>query len=104
METPQSNNRIVAENRLESLKRRLGKDAELHQLYTETTQTYMDQGYAEPVLHDPEKSHRSWFLPHHLVMNRNKPGKVRVVFDFASRCMGVSLNDVLMQACRGLSL
>ena len=90
-------NRAVAQSRLESLKRRLIRDDQLHQLYAKTMQNYIDHGYAEPVPGDVEVASRRWFLPHHSVTNPNKPGKVRIVFDCASRCKGVSLNGVLMQ-------
>ena len=90
-------NRAVAQSRLESLKRRLIRDDQLHQLYAKTLQNYIDHGYAEPVPGDAEVASRRWFLPHHPVTNPNKPGKVRIVFDCASRCKGVSLNDMLMQ-------
>ena len=87
--------RAVAQSRLESLKRRLIRDDQLHQLYAKAMQNYIDHGYAEPVPGDVEVASRRWFLPHHPVTNPNKPGKVRIVFDCASQCKGVSLNVAL---------
>lgn len=39
---------------------------------------------------------KTWYLPHHAALNPNKPGKVRVVFDVASKFHSVSLNDKLL--------
>jgi len=38
-----------------------------------------------------------WYLPHHPVFHPQKPGKARVVFDFAATFEGTSLNDQLLQ-------
>ena len=38
-----------------------------------------------------------WYLPHHAVFNPNKPDKLRVVFDCASRYAGKSLNEHCLQ-------
>lgn len=48
---------------------------------------YLEKGYARR-LSAEEASTRSnitWYLPHHPVLNPNKPGKVRVVFDAAAK-------------------
>ena len=39
----------------------------------------------------------TWYIPHHLVTNPNKPGKVRVVYDAAASFNGTSLNGQLLQ-------
>jgi hypothetical protein len=54
----------------------------------------MNKGYVSEVA-EPNLESR-WFLPHHLGLNPNKPGKVRVVFDCAAQLQGKSLNQALL--------
>ena len=35
---------------------------------------------------------KTWYLPHHNVVNVNKPAKTRTVFDCAAEFAGTSLN------------
>lgn len=37
------------------------------------------------------------FLPHHGMVNPNKPDKLRVVFDVSAQYKGTSLNDALLK-------
>ena len=39
---------------------------------------------------------KEWYLPHHPVLNANKPGKVRRVCNAVSKYKGVCLNDKLL--------
>ena len=85
------NNRVQAERRLNSLKRRLIKDKGLHQKYVETMQKYIDCGHAEVVNEEVEvATDRTWFLPHFPVLNSNKPGKLRIVSGCAAEHQGTS--------------
>ena len=38
-----------------------------------------------------------WYIPHHAVINPNKPGKLRVVYDCSAKLNGVSLNNHRMR-------
>ena len=90
-------NRALAEGRLQALKRRFNRDPGLEEKYRSVIDDYVTKGYARQ-LNEEEASKRSkitWYLPHHPVLNVNKPNKVRVVFDAAAKFDGTSLNDRL---------
>jgi len=60
------------------LVRRFRKDPELHAKYKGGIQELLDKGYAEKVL-DEEigvMPGQTWYLPHHNVVNENKPEKL----------------------------
>lgn len=92
-------NKSLALRRLEGLKRRLLRDPSLRRRYAREMQLLLDEGYAELVptneLHS--RPHMTWYLPHHPVLNPNKPDKVRIVFDCAAECGSVSLNSQVLQ-------
>jgi len=92
------NNRSLAEQRLNLLRRRLLSDNELYLKYKTTVDDYINKGHAvqvpEPEIAVDDKP--LWYLPHHPVFNPNKPGKTRVVFDCAARYKNTSLNDQLL--------
>ena len=94
------NNYKVAERIFASLTQRLRKDPTLHKLYQKTFENYIRKGYSRKM--SPEEvnrtSEKTRYLPHHPVFNPNKPGKIRVVFDAASKHEGVSLNSRLLSA------
>ena len=90
-------NLSLAYRRLNSLKRRLLKDRELHEKYSGTIDSYVEKGYAKLVQPDQlgSKENRLWYLPHHPVYQPLK-GKIRIVFDCAAKQTAESLKDSLM--------
>lgn len=93
------NNRMMAEQRLSSLRRRLLKDGKLHTKYADMMEDLLTKGYAEAVVECPESVAEGpeWYIPHHPVFSQSKPDKVRIVFDCAAKHHGLSLNDVVLQ-------
>ncbi|XP_013410717.1 uncharacterized protein LOC106173924 [Lingula anatina] len=92
------NNKPAAEKRLNLLKRRLRRDENLREKYTQALQEYIDKGHAQKIDHRNlyNNSNSVWYLPHHPVIN-SKKSKIRVVFDCAAEYSGVYLNDSLLQ-------
>ena len=91
-----SNNYCVALKQLQSLQKRLGKNTDLQNLYEKTLVTDLEKSYAQPAVFTKEVPSRLWYLPHHEVVNPNKPGKVRRVSNAASKFKGQSLNSNLL--------
>ena len=91
-------NRPLAEARLNHIKKRLLRDPQLKAKYRATIDDYVDRGYARKLSQEEanSRSNVTWFLPHHPVLNPNKPDKVRIVFDAAARFQGTSLNSHLL--------
>ena len=88
----------MARKRLDGVKRRLLRDNDLKEMYCQQMETVLNRGYAERVPKDEVNSeNRVWYIPHHPVVNPNKPGKVRIVYDCAASSHGVSLNERLMK-------
>ena len=89
----------VAKRRLDQLSRRLSKNPDLHKKYSAEISKMLDEGFAEEVCENGDSRDRGkvWYLPHHNVVNVNKPDKFRIVYDCAARHMDVSLNQVCLQ-------
>ena len=85
------NNVKVARSRLKSLLASLRR-RDLFESYDLEIQKLLDKGYAEKVQNE-SSGDKIWYLPHQAVISENKPGKMRVVFDCASKFDGQSLND-----------
>jgi hypothetical protein len=89
----------MTRQRLDSLRRRLSRDQILHEMYKTNMNELLSKSYAEAVLENDVKKPdgAAWYLPHHPVLNKNKPGKVRVVFYCAAIHRGISLNSKVLQ-------
>ena len=92
------NNYSSALGQLFSLERRFQKDPNLKSLYQQSIDTDVEKGFVK-ILDESEvkgTSGKEWYLPHHPVLNPNKPGNVRRVCNAASKYKEVSLNDKLL--------
>ena len=91
------NNKEMALKRLKPLEKRFIRDKNFKAQYSEQIQGMIDKNYAE-VVDETQKnfSNRTWFIPHHAVVNPKK-SKLRVVFDCSAEYKGLSLNNCLMQ-------
>ena len=93
------NNYAIAKYRLAALKHRFLSDPHLKAKYLDVINVYLEKGYARKLTSQELSVNvaTKWYLPHHPVVNPNKPNKVRVVFDCAARYSNISLNDNLMR-------
>ncbi|GFT33025.1 integrase catalytic domain-containing protein [Trichonephila clavipes] len=92
----------LALKRLDQLWRRLSKDKQMENLYSEFLQQYLDFGHMEKVEKHFDKTSANsicYYLPHHGVFRPDKTTtKLRVVFNgSASTTSGLSLNDLLLK-------
>ena len=71
----------------------------MKEIYANTIREDLEKGYliTVPDAHKVEqRSDKEWYLPHHPVINPNKPGKVRRVLNGAAKFHGTSLNKSLL--------
>ena len=97
--TKLTNNYFSSIVQLKSLEKRLAKDEDLREKYTSTIREDLNKGYVieVPEAHKIEnRPDKEWYLPHHPVLNPNKPGKVRRVLNGAAKFDGASLNKSLL--------
>jgi enterochelin esterase-like enzyme len=81
-----------------SVEKRLLKDPKIAERYVTAIEKYVFDGHAR-LLATSElggAKKRVWYLPHHYVINPNKPNKIRVVFDGAAKFQDTSLNYHLL--------
>ena len=93
------NNRAMAKHRLKLLCRRLLKNPGLRSKYSAFMDNLFENKHAQMVPKTPLEHTAcvAWYLPHHPVVNPNKPDKLCVVLDCSARYNGVSLNSQLLQ-------
>ena len=92
------NNYGSALGQLYSLERRFQRDPNLKELYQQSIDTDVEKGFVKILGKSEVKSTfgKEWYLPHHPVLNPNKPGKVRRVCNLAAKYKDVCLNDKLL--------
>ncbi|XP_066270881.1 uncharacterized protein [Branchiostoma lanceolatum] len=92
------NNKQVALQRAQHLRRKMMRNESFQQEYTRFMEKIIDKGYAEKVPTEQLQAEdgQVWYVPHHGVYHPQK-GKIRVVFDCAASYAGTSLNKELLQ-------
>ncbi|KAL0860470.1 hypothetical protein ABMA27_009851 [Loxostege sticticalis] len=86
-----------ARRRLLAIENKMDKSVEFKERYTAQMNNMFEKGYAEESQGNELESPKLWYLPHFAVINVNKPGKLRLVFDAAAKSNGVCLNDALLE-------
>ncbi|XP_061190177.1 uncharacterized protein LOC133198039 [Saccostrea echinata] len=85
----------MALQRLENTEKRLMRNKEVRDSYSNTIERYVEKGNIHKIDHNEEKS-GTWYLPHFPVIRPDKTTtKTRIVFDASAKHDGVSLNDMI---------
>ena len=88
----------MALRRLYSTEKRLRKNPEITEAYSENINQYLQKGYIHKIDPTEEKPARRWYLPHFPVVRLDRvTTKTRIVFDASAKFGGISLNDVIYQ-------
>ncbi|XP_058449230.1 uncharacterized protein LOC131429196 [Malaya genurostris] len=89
----------MALKRHKCLEKRMAREPELAKSLHEKIQDYKTKGYIRQLSAQEEITHkkRSWYLPIYPVVNPNKPGKLRIVWDAAAKVGQISLNSFLLK-------
>ena len=92
-------NRILAITWFQSLEKKFHKNPDLANLYCKKIDEYVSLGHARKLSPKEAKacSEITNYILHHGVLNIDKPGKVRVVFDASAKFRNTSLNDNLLR-------
>ena len=90
-----ANNFSLAKSQLLLLERRLCKNPEMQVGYVKSIEDDIAKGYVRKVPFSEVKTTHclpQWYLPHHPVVNPNKPSTIRRVCNAAPHFAGNSLN------------
>ncbi|XP_055527107.1 uncharacterized protein LOC129719736 [Wyeomyia smithii] len=89
----------MALKRWQCLERRMMRDPVLAEAVKAKIYDHVQKGYIRKLSEQELQVKRSrvWYLPMFPVLNANKPGKTRLVWDAAATAHGVSLNSVLFK-------
>ncbi|CAG7829870.1 unnamed protein product, partial [Allacma fusca] len=90
--------RSQAERRLRHIEKKMDNDADFSKAYCSKIDDHIAKGYVRELTFAEAniETNKTWYLPHFAVVNPNKPGKIRVVWDAAAKSNGVSLNSQLL--------
>ncbi|XP_037825055.1 uncharacterized protein LOC119613182 [Lucilia sericata] len=89
----------MALNRLVGIERKMKRCPEFGAAYKTIMKDYLSKDYVRKLspIEAADVCPRTWYLPHFGVVNPNKQGKIRLVFDAAASVEGVSLNSNLLK-------
>ena len=87
---------IAELKRLVSTERRLHKDENITIAYKKVVKAHEEKGYIRQLSKAEAQQKKCWYLPHFAIVRPQKTTtKVRIVFDAAANCGGLSLNDTI---------
>ena len=88
----------MAVKRFKVLENRCSKNLEYFQMYKKQIDDYIKLGHAKLLSKEESSnfSNKTNYIPHHGVVNVNKPGTAQVVFDASAKCDSISPNDKLL--------
>ncbi|XP_043069582.1 uncharacterized protein [Drosophila bipectinata] len=87
----------TALKRARCLYQKLTREPELAKGIRRQLDEYVKKGYARPITSEEAEEKPYWYLPIFPVLNVNKPGKLRIVWDAAAKTEGISLNTMLLK-------
>ena len=92
-------NRSTALSRFHSLEKRLAKNPTIARKCKDTINDYIEKGHATKLKDERSNkiSNIANYISHHYILEPNKPGKIRVVFDAAAKHNNISLNEKLLK-------